>query len=351
MNITYRTRQRLQRIGAVLLFLVMVIVIGWFCWVVWLERYIVYTRDGAAIDFDVSLENMSGEVAVPPVLDDGLEIHYNEGENAINTSTDLTQLSGYYISGTMLQEDIASVRAKVETLPTGTPVMIELKGGYGSFYYTTALEGTQQAGSVDVAAVDSLIAYMKSKNFYMIAQIPAFRDYSYGLNHHNEGVGITYTGGRGALWADDGGCYWLQPTHSGVLGYLTSIILELRGMGFKEVMLSNFEVPNGTKVIYDGDEQADLAEAASKLLTSCSASYFTVSFLCEEATFPLPEGRCRMYLNNISAKDVERYGSQVTFTDPELRLVLLADTKDTRYDTYGVLRSLGLIDLEAEEEA
>jgi len=350
MNITYRTRRRLQQLGTILLFLVMVIVIGWFCWVVWLERYIVYTRDGAAIDFEVSLENMSGEVAVPPAMGEGPEIHYNEGENAINTSTDLTQLSGYYISATMLQEDIAGVRARVETLPVGTPVMIELKGGYGSFYYSTQLEGAKTAGSVDVAAVDSLIAYMKSRNFYLIGEVPAFRDYTFGLEHHNESVGITYTGGRGALWADDGGCYWLKPTHSSVLGYLTSIILELRGMGFDEVLLRDFEVPNGTKVVYEGDEQTDLAEAAGKLLTSCTASYFTVSFLCEEATFPLPEGRCRMYLNNISAKDVERYGSQVTFMDPQLRLVLLADTKDTRYDTYGVLRTLDLIDLEVEEE-
>lgn len=350
MNITYRTRQRLQRIGTVLLFLVMVIVVGWFCWVVWLERYIVYTRDGADIDFSISLEDMSGEEAVPPVLSEGLEIHYNEGDNAISTSTELTQLSGYYISGTMLQEDIASVRAKLETLSVGTPVMIELKGGYGSFYYSTALEGAQTAGSVDVAAVDSLIEYMQSRNFYMIAQIPAFRDYSFGLSHHNESVGITYSGGRGALWADDGGCYWLKPTHSSVLGYLTSIILELRGMGFDEVLLRDFEVPNGTRVIYDGDEQADLAEAAGKLLTSCSTSYFTVSFLCEDPAFALPDGRCRMYLSGISAKDVERYGSQVNFTDPQLRLVLLADTKDTRYDTYGVLRTLDLIDLETEEE-
>ena len=65
MNITYRTRRRLQTIGTIALFVVMLIVIGWFCWVVWLERYIVYTRDGATIDFTVSQDILSGEVAVP----------------------------------------------------------------------------------------------------------------------------------------------------------------------------------------------------------------------------------------------------------------------------------------------
>jgi len=350
MNITYRTRRRLQTIGTIALFVVMLIVIGWFCWVVWLERYIVYTRDGATIDFSVPQDILSGEVAVPPEPGQGPEIHYNEGENAISTSTDLTQLNGYYITADMLKNDLEGVQKRVATLPTGTAVMIELKAGYGSFYYSSQLEGAVTSSSVDVVAVDQLIQEMKAKNLYLIAEIPAFRDYTYGLNNHANNVGITYTGGGGALWADDGGCYWLKPTHSGVLGYVTSVILELRGMGFKEVVLRDFEVPNGKKVIYEGDEQADLAEAAGKLLTACTASNFTLSFIVESAEFALPEGRARMYMQNVSAKDVERYGSQVAFEAPQLHLVFLADTKDTRYDTYGVLRSLDLIDLETEEE-
>ena len=56
MSITYRTRRRLRRIGTAALFLLMLFVIGWFCWVIWVERYIVYTRDGASIDFDLPME-------------------------------------------------------------------------------------------------------------------------------------------------------------------------------------------------------------------------------------------------------------------------------------------------------
>lgn len=349
MNITYRTRRRMKRLGTFLLLLLMIAIIAWFCWVVWLERYVVYTRDGATIDFSLSAEIPAGEVAVPPAVGDGPGIYYNEGENAINTSTELTQLAGYYITAQMMIDDMAGVQERIATLSTGTPVMIELKGGYGSFYYSTGIEAAITSSSVDVAAVDALISQMKSKNLYLIAQVPAFRDSTYALNHVTSGV--PYTGGGGALWLDSGGCYWLKPTDSGVLGWISSIILELRNMGFNEVVLSDFSVPEGDRIVYNGERATDLVSAASTLLTSCTTSTFTLSFGVSSSTFALPEGRCRMYLSGVSAKDVSVIAAQSAIAEPELHMVFIADTNDTRYDTYGVLRSLEVaVELENQDE-
>lgn len=348
MNISYRTRRRLRSAGTVALFLLTVLIIGWFCWVIWVERYIVYTREGATIDFSLSAEVSSGEVAMPPVVGDGPEIHYNEGDNAINTSTDLTQIIGYYISADMLTEDLAEVQARVATLPNNTAVMIDMKSGYGSFYYSSELADAVVSTSVNVSAVEDLITQMKAKNLYLIARIPAFQDYSYALNHVS--TGIPFTGGGGALWMDSEGCYWLKPTDSAVVGWLTSIVLELRGLGFDEVVLDDFIVPEGERVIYEGDKQADLSATAEKLVTSCSTTYFTVSFTVSSSTFPLPEGRCRMYLSGISGKDVEITAAQSTVTDPQIRMVFLAETNDTRFDEYSVLRPLHMIELDNEEE-
>ena len=47
MSIPYRTRRVLNRLGIVLMIFLLVGVIAWLCWVVWLERYVVYTADGA----------------------------------------------------------------------------------------------------------------------------------------------------------------------------------------------------------------------------------------------------------------------------------------------------------------
>ena len=302
-------------------------------------------RDGATIDFDLPMD-ISGEVALPPAAGEGPEIHYNEGANAINTSTDMAQMYGYYITGDMLVDDLADVKERLALLPSGSAVMIDMKTGYGSFYYNSGLSDAVISQSVNVAEVEALITELQSRNLYLIARIPAFQDYCYALSHVNSG--IPFTGGGGALWMDTAGCYWLKPTDSATSGWLTSIILELRGMGFDEVVLDNFTVPDSERIVYKGDKQADLVEAANKLISTCTTSYFTVSFRVPSATFPLPEGRCRMYIGNIAGKDVEITAINSGLADPQIRLVYLADTNDTRYDEYSVLRPLHMLELDEE---
>jgi hypothetical protein len=344
MAIPYRTRRRLQRLGSIALALLVLFVCAWLCWVIWVERYIIYTEEGATINFDLNPELPMGEVAQPPVAGEGPEIHYNEGENAVNTSTDLLQLKGYYITYDLLKNDFDNVKTKVEGLPTNTPVMIDVKGGFGSFFYSSDLAEAVASQSVNVAQVDALIDLMNQKNLYLIARIPAFQDYTFALNHVNSG--IPFTGGGGALWMDSEGCYWLNPKDSATLGWLTSIILELRGLGFDEVVLDEFWVPANNRVVYNGDAAADLAECANRLVTNVTTNSFTLSFNASSASFVLPEGRCRLVLSGIPARDVEVTASQATITDPQIRMVFIADSNDTRYDTYGVLRTIDLLDTE-----
>ena len=344
MAIAYRTRRRLQRLGSFALFLLALGIIAWLCWVVWVERYIIYTDEGATINFDLNPEIPMGEVALPPVAGEGPEIHYNEGENAVNTSTDLLQLQGYYITFDLLKNDFETVKAKVESLPTNTPVMIDVKGGFGSFFYSSDLSEAVISQSVDVKAVDELIDLMNRKNLYLIARIPAFQDYSFAMKHVSSG--IPFTGGGGALWMDDEGCYWLKPKDAATVGWLTSIILELRGLGFDEVVLDEFMVPAGQRVVYNGDVTTDLSETAARLLNNVTTNSFTLSFCVPSINFTLPEGRCRMFLSGVPARDVEITAAQAAITDPQIRLVFVADSKDTRYDTYGVVRIIDLLDSE-----
>jgi hypothetical protein len=343
MAIPYRTRQRLQRLGTLALALLVLFLFSWLCWVIWVERYIIYTEDGAVIDFDLPAQLPMGEVAQRPVPGEGPEIHYNEGENAVNTSTDLLQMNGYYVTYDLLKDDFDNVKAKVLALPTNTPVMIDVKGGHG-FYYSSELADAVMNTTVDTSAIDELIKAMRQKNLYLIARFPAFQDYHFGLNHVPSG--IPFTGGGGALWMDDDRCYWLKPKDSATLGYLTSIILELRGLGFNEVVLDKFWVPTGTKVNYTGDAVADIGDAATRLLANVTTNSFTLSFTVSSADFALPEGRCRMYLNGVPARDVELMASQSSISQKEIRMVFIADSNDTRFDTYSVLRTIDLLDSE-----
>ena len=227
MNIPYRTRLKLQRAGTVALFVLMVLLLVWFCWILWLERYVIYTREGAVIDFSVSSQSLSGVEANPQKNSTGISIYYNEGEYAISTSTDLEQLNGYYVTISDLVEDFEAVKTQLTSLPTGTSIMMEVKNKYGTFYYPSEVSYAQSE-AVNVDKLAELVEELKMRGMYMIARIPAFCDYLYGVNNTTSGLPIGSGKYRGALWMDPGGYYWLKPTDAGTLNYLTAVILELK---------------------------------------------------------------------------------------------------------------------------
>lgn len=343
MNIPYRTRRRLQRFGAGVLVVLILLILGWLCWVVWLERYVVYTQDGAVIDFE--LEKLTpGILAAPPSKESSVEIYYNEGINSMETGNELTQLRGYYIDKEALSTDLAACREKLSTLESGTPIMIDAKNIDGTFNYSSDLLEASASSAVDVAAVDSFISDLNSGKFYTIARIPAFCDYLYGLNHTSYGLSHA-SWGQGYLWKDSNGCYWLDPTSPEALNWIISIITELKGMGFNEVVLDDFRIPDTDKIIFNKDKNEALTAAMTTILERCGSETFTVSFTVTDASFALPEGRSRLYLENVSADQVGAKAAQVTITDPVIRLVFVSETNDTRYDEYGVLRPISSSDV------
>ena len=347
MSIPYRTRRRLSRLGMIALILALIFALAWLCWVIWLERYIVYTDDGAKLDFSISAQELVGEVAVPPVAEEKIGIYYNEGADALDLSNSLTQLNGYYIDINMMQKDMAAIWEDIKILPSGTPIMIDMKGGYGSFFYSSNLDNALHSQSVAVAAVDELVKELQKRGFYTIARISAFRDYNFGLNHVPCGL---YMLSRAGLWPDDGGCYWLDPTNSTTISWVTSIVLELKGIGFNEVLLTDFKFPNSDQYIFNGDMTEALSAAANKLVNTCATESFALSFCVDDPAFALPDGRCRMYLEGINAANVGATASKVTIPDPTIRLVFIAATNDTRFNSYGVMRSLEVAEiLEAQK--
>ena len=411
MSMTFTTRRKLQRIGIVSLALLMVGILIWFCWVIWLERYVVYTEEGASLKFDLE-DPGQGQLATPPNAEETISIYYNEGEAAIDADWDLKQLNGYYIDTATLREGVAGTRDMLATLTSGSAVMIELKSIKGSFYYSSSLSDAVMASNMDVTGIDSLIQDMNSRNLYTIACVPAFRDWNYGLNHVSSGLATLTSGSavmielksikgsfyyssslsdavmasnmdvtgidsliqdmnsrnlytiacvpafrdwnyglnhvssglavpkKGYLWVDQEGCYWLDPTDGGTMSWLYSIVNELRGLGFDEVVFTDFRFPETNNIAFDGDRNEALATAAQKLVTTCAKDNFAVSFATTDISFSLPEGRSRMYLQNVGAKDVVSIVDQVQVTDPLINLVFMVSSNDTRFNDYSVLRPI-----------
>lgn len=336
MNISYRTRQALRRGFSLAATIIAVIVLVLLCLLVWLQRFLVYTDQGVSFDFDRSRDFgqsllPQAEKNLPNVTIRFEDSPYQEG---------LTYLSGYYIREGDLMDDPQAVQEKLAQLPAGTPVLLDIKGYRGYFFYSTSV-GDHTSGLYNMEKMDSLLRWLAQSDLYVIARMSSLRDFVTVWDDNS--CGLTTTSGN--LYTDRGDYglgYWLDPTNSKVQNYLMDVVNELKNKGFDEVVLQNFCFPNSEDIAFKGDRQEALNQCAQKLISGCTDSSFAISFSSDDPGFVMPEGRCRLYLENIPAEDAQAAWEQAAVSEKRQYLVFLADNSDTRYDIEnGILRPLG----------
>lgn len=341
MNIPYRTRRRLLQfflvIGAAVLLLVLLLAL----WIMWLNRYVIYSRDGAKLDFTLSVEYAPGEISKQPEPGETVHIENKIPDNAEEeVSKELVRFSGYYVTLTELTEDFEGVTARLDALPAGSTVMLELKSRSGYTYYSSSVAVVNP--SFDTTRVDALIQSLSKRGHYVIAQIPAFQEYYYILEDQAEhgSFGLREQGSVG-LWLDpDLRCWWLDPSADGTVTYLIQLLTELRKLGVNEVVFSNYRFPETDSIVFEGDRMDALTATAATLVKACSTDSFCVSFTRSYVDLSLPAGRTRLYLTGVSAANAASMAEKTNFEDPSIQLVFLTDLNDTRYDEYCVLRPL-----------
>ncbi len=333
MNIPYRTQRFLKRALVIALIAALFLALGFACWLIWVQRFLVYTADGEVkLDFD--LPPLSGGVLAEEPKDPEIPIHFDKDGAEMDKSEELAQMLGYYVDAEALK-DIDAVKSQVAALEAGTPVMMDVKGIYGEFYYSSAV-GEKRNSKIDSAKMDELIKFIDKAGMYMIARFPALRDYTYGLNHVPDGV--HHTSGR-YLYQDEKGCYWLHPSSNGTLTFLIQIITELKNLGFDEVVLCDFQFPDTQDTNVKGDKAQMLSKAASTLVSACATDKFTLSFV-KTADFTVPEGRVRTYMEGLDATQAMNAAASSGIENTAVNLVFLTELYDTRFDVYSVLRPL-----------
>lgn len=334
MNISFRARQRIRRIAGITAMVLVAVTVVTLCGVLWMQRFVVYTDQGVKLVFErpknLPQSQLPQQTPAPSVT-----IHYSD--HPFRES--LQQLSGYFIDPQDLMDDPDAVRQKLEQLPAGTAVMLDVKGYRGYFYYSTTV-GRNTSGSYDISKMDDLIRWLASSDLYVIARMSSLRDFD--LAYHDNSCGLAKT--SGVLYADNGRYglgYWLDPANDKVVHYLTQVIRELRDKGFDEVVLQNFCFPDTDSLSFKGDKAAALSNAAADLIAACANESFTVSFASSDPAYVLPEGRCRLYLEDIAPDNAQSAWDAAAVEEKRLYLVFLAPDGDERYEIEnGILRPL-----------
>ena len=334
MNISYRTRQLIRRITGVTAIVLVAVTVVVLCSVLWLQRFVVYTDEGAKLVFDQPKKLPQSQLPQTAPLP-SVTIAYNDTP----FRESLQQLSGYYIDSKSLMDDPDAVRQKLEQLPAGTAVLLDVKGYRGYFYYSTSV-GRNTSSSYNISKMDDLIRWLVASDLYVIARMSALRDFDVVWNDSSCALNTT----SGVPYYDQGEYglgYWLDPTKEKVMHYLTQVIRELRDKGFDEVVLQNFCFPDSDRLAFKGDPAEALNNAAEELITACSNESFTLSFASNDPNFTLPEGMCRLYLEDIAPENAQSAWDAVSLEEKRLHLVFLALDSDQRYQIEnGILRPL-----------
>ena len=223
MTIPYRIRRGLQRFFVAISVLALFAVVLLAAWMLWLSRYVIYTEDGAKLDFGLTPNLSQGELAQPPSTEETIHISYGNTDELINLNNkELQKLAGFTISAEMLT-DLPAVQAAAAQLPTGTAVLFDVKNVRGEFYYQSLLGPAPK--NVDTAGITQLLSTLKQKGCYLIARFPAFRDFYFIMEDQTSRVpyGLPKAGGNGSLWPDksipNAQHYWLNPASAGALNY------------------------------------------------------------------------------------------------------------------------------------
>lgn len=338
MIIPYRARSVLKRLGKSLLIFAVIAAILLVFGFLWLDRFVVYTREGIRFDFTRSSQNLTGQKAVAPVIDNPISLYYHDGTDSPYAQKELERITGYYISTQDLEQDFEGVLEQVKKIPADAAVMIDVKSIYGTFNYSSYVSEERNV-DVDTEKMDALIKQLNNGKNYTIARVPALRDRMFGLNHVEYGLPVA----AGYLWMDTSGCYWLDPTKDGTITYLAQIASELKSLGFDEVVFTDFCFPETDSIVFRGDKTEALSKAAQTLVNTCGANGFAVSFGIKQP-FTFPEGKSRIILQDVSAADAETAAQGIEIDNPAARIMFLAENHDTRYDEYSVLRPISIVE-------
>ncbi|MGM9650455.1 MAG: putative glycoside hydrolase [Faecousia sp.] len=334
-SIPYRTKLRLKAALKVLGICVAVVIVLVALALIYLQRYVVYSADGPYLDFHrstaqpVSVETSTGD---EPTQVSDVNIIF---DNAGGEQDDEAALSGYYIDIAMLQDPQAVYDALQELSPC--TVMIDLKSSSGNFYYSTSIAGAPRA-EIDVTVVDSIISYLKTRGFNMIARVETFRDTAFALDHFSSGLSIR----SGVLWSDKG-VYWIDPGDEVVVAYLKQIAKELSSKGFKEIVFDDFYFPDSGQIVYTSEKTKSelIQDTASELQNFFNSSNVTISFGNPAPDFT-PEGDgSHLFISDVDGSNVNSViASYSGLSDAKKQLVFLTASRDTRFEGYSLLRPL-----------
>ena len=232
---TYRGRSGFRtflKVLAAALVIVLVVVVAGALWIT--ERYGVYSADGVRLMLpwlDREPEPVSSVEVLPVVPSQPIVVVTPE----VTVPADLQCVS-------LPREALYDGSAAGAVAAAGANgALFDMKADDGSLGYVSSLDLAIKAKvSADDPALNAAIrALNDTEGMYTVARVSCFKDDK--LSDAEKALNILTNSGY--RWTDPEGLHWSSPTSESVRDYLTSVCLELAGLGFDEIVLDNAGYP------------------------------------------------------------------------------------------------------------
>lgn len=232
-----------------LLAMLLVILIALAVWLFYyLQRYIVYDKDGLRLDLSAQREEIlhpgAAERTPPPVTAAPVDVEIvveqrDYSDIQTDAGNNLRAIRAVYVPFKDVTE--STLKFYAGRMGDFDTLVLQLKDTDGSLRWHSGIPITESFAVNGSLELGELLAPLKDQGVYLVAEISALADSTMAQRNAPIALKSTVTG---QAYTDADGRAYLDPYSDSTRAYLRSLLTELQDLGFDEVLLSGMVCPD-----------------------------------------------------------------------------------------------------------
>lgn len=257
----YRGRRTVTDILKVIAGILAVLVVLAVAGVIYLQRYMVYTDEGAKLELPPFLQSLRQGGKKNP--SDGSASLPNQGDVSVDIQPAGSQSEGQDPQGPEVEkpagfalqlsvDDVVNGSAAQKLAEAGADALVlEVKGGSGMLAWRSNLPEAERGQVNGTQATTDALRRWNAGEVYTIARVCCFRDDT--AAYHLNSLALHQSNGT---WRDTLGIRWFSPAQDRVQAYIANLCGELGELGFDEIVLEQctFPIQGSLERIIRGDD-------------------------------------------------------------------------------------------------
>lgn len=239
-----------QRIGKILLVLLLLLGLAAAVFLLFLRGYVVETPEGVRLQ----LPFLSGQRTNDKPKESDANAVFQTSDLRVPDETLLSPLHAVRVSEDALLEDTAEEQMRKAG---GNAILLDMRDETGKLHYVSKLDAALDAdASASTPGLNDAIRVLNRRSgIYSIARVSCFSD-AY-LTKLRPTLALQRDGG--VPWRDEDLLCYLSPSHPEVQQYLSDVCRELAALGFDEILLDGCAYPTkGARAQeFDGGEAVE----------------------------------------------------------------------------------------------